>query len=84
MNKRIWGGIIIWGIFVTCFGFGTMNPASNVANSFAYSAPIQEVIFLLTGGIVTCLVGIVGLICFMGWIPGFSKQSGAAMDYARP
>ncbi|MDB5764784.1 MAG: hypothetical protein JWQ21_3779 [Herminiimonas sp.] len=84
MNKHIWGGIIIWGIFVTCFGVGAMNPASIAANYFTYAAPDQEMIFLLAGGMVTCLIGLIGLIGFTGWIPVSNQQSGAAAHYFLP
>ena len=83
MNKQIWGGIIIWGIFVTCFGLGALNPASVSANSFTFPAADQELIFLLTGGVVTCLIGFIGLIGFMGWIPGFNQRSGAVVHCFR-
>lgn len=78
MNKRSWSGIIAWGIFVTCVGLGTMGPARMVANSFTYAAPDQEVIFLLAGGIVTCLIGFIGMGGVMGWIPGFIQESRVA------
>jgi hypothetical protein len=76
MNKHIWGGIIMWGIFVTFFGLGAMNPVQ-------IAAPDQEVIFLLAGGLVTCLIGVIGLVGVMARIPAFNKQSGAAARYRR-
>jgi hypothetical protein len=82
MKKHIWSGIIIWGILVTCFGLGLMNPTSIVSNSSAYAAPDQEMVFLLSGGIVTCLIGLIGLISCMRWIRGCNQQSGAAVHYA--
>lgn len=84
MNKHIWSGITIWGIFVTCFGLGAMNPRSAAAHSFAYAAPDQEVVFLLAGGIVTCVIGVIGLIGIMGWLPNGSRQSGAAVPHFMP
>lgn len=78
MNKQSWGGIIAWGIFVTCIGLGTMSPARVAANSFAYAAPDQEMVFLLAGGMVTCLIGFIGLLGIMGWIPDFNQKSRAA------
>jgi hypothetical protein len=81
MNKYGWGGIVIWGIFVTCFGLGTMNPTSAVMNSAAGQVPDQEVIFLLSGGIVTCLIGIFGLIGCMGLGSSFNRSTGAVVRY---
>jgi hypothetical protein len=79
MNKRIWGGIIMWGLFVTGFGLEAMHSPANLGNSFARATTAQEVIFLLSGGIVTCLVGLVGLIGVIKRNPGFNKQPGAAV-----
>lgn len=66
MNKHIWSGIIIWGSLIICFGLGTMNPTSIVADSAAGAVPHQEVIFLLGAGIVTLLAGVIGLLRFNG------------------
>ena len=74
MNKHMWGGIVVWGIFVTFFGLGAMN-------SVHAAAPDQEVIFLLAGGIVTCLIGSIGLIGLMARIPAFDRQPAATARY---
>lgn len=86
MNKQIWVGIIIffWGIGVTGFGLGMMNPVGDEADFFRFTAPDQEVIFLLAGGIVTCLIGLVGLVRCIGWIPEIDRQSGAPARHFRP
>jgi hypothetical protein len=34
----------------------------------------QDVLFLIVGGMVTCLIGVVGLIGFMGWVPGMRSE----------
>jgi hypothetical protein len=65
MNRLTWIGIIVWGVFVT--GFGLTGLASGAAD---HGIEPHDVMFLLTGGIVTCLIGVVGLLGFMGWIPG--------------
>jgi len=65
MNRHIWGGIAICGFLVSCFALGAMNPMTMVANSFFHDGPDKEVFFLLTGGIVTCLIGSIGLIRIM-------------------
>jgi hypothetical protein len=65
MNRLTWIGIIVWGVFVT--GFGLIGVVPGAAS---HGVEPQDVMFLLTGGIVTCLIGVVGLLGFMGWIPG--------------
>ncbi len=61
MNKQIWGGIISWGIVVTCFGLASQNAARTVTNTLTGAALGEEMIILLAGGAVTTLIGIVGL-----------------------
>jgi hypothetical protein len=69
MNSLGWTGIIVWGIFVTGFGLSGVAPAGAGAEVQA-----QDVIFLIAGGLVTCLIGSIGLIGFMGWIPGLRNE----------
>ena len=40
----------------------------------------QDVFFLITGGLLTCLIGFLGLMGFMGWIPGLHKEQKSAMN----
>jgi hypothetical protein len=70
MNSLAWIGIIVWGILITVFGLCAVGPAS--AEPTAVEA--QDVVFLLTGGLVTCLIGTVGLLGFMGWMPFLRKE----------
>jgi hypothetical protein len=65
MNSLAWIGIIVWGLVITAFGLVQAAPAGAQAGELAP----HDVIFLVSGGLVTCLIGIVGLAGFMGWIP---------------
>jgi hypothetical protein len=69
MNSLAWIGIIVWGILVTGFGL-----ASTGTTGAAPDLQPHDVVFLVTGGLVTCLIGMVGLIGYMGWIPGLRKE----------
>jgi hypothetical protein len=55
-----------------------MNSTRIVVNSFACAAPDQEVIYLLTGNIVTCLIGFIGLLlattCFSSFWLSFAPS----------
>ena len=66
MNSLAWIGIIAWGLVITAFGLVQAAPGIGQAGELAP----HDVIFLVGGGLVTCLIGIVGLAGFMGWIPG--------------
>jgi hypothetical protein len=65
MNRLTWIGIIVWGAFVT--GVGLTGVGSGPIGD---GVQPQDVLFLLSGGIITCLIGVVGLLGFIGWIPG--------------
>ena len=69
MNSLAWIGIILWGVVIT--GFGLLSAAPPPAGA---PAEPHDVIFLIAGGLLTCLMGVVGLMGLMGWIPGLRKE----------
>jgi len=75
MNSLAWIGIILWGLLLT--GFGLLNTGS--APQPATDLAAQDVFFLITGGLLTCLIGFLGLIGFMGWVPGLHKEQKSAV-----
>ncbi len=78
MNKIGWIGIIVWGIIVTGFGLSAIGPIG--ADQSGSTVQAQDVIFLLAGGTVTCLVGLVGLLGSMGWLPGCAAWNTSKAD----
>jgi hypothetical protein len=70
-----WIGIIVWGLIVASFGLFSAHPPG--APSAGGLQP-HDVVFLVAGGLVTCLIGITGLMGFMGWIPGLRKDKSCA------
>jgi hypothetical protein len=71
MNSLAWIGIILWGILVTAIGIASAGPAPQAGTDVA----AQDVIFLVSGGLLTCLIGFTGLLGFMGWVPGLRNVS---------
>ncbi len=69
MNKLTWIGIIVWGLFVTAFGLTGVSAPPHAVN-----VQPQDVLFLIVGGMVTCLIGAVGLFGLMGWMPGMRAE----------
>ncbi|MFC5459182.1 hypothetical protein [Massilia niabensis] len=69
MNSLAWVGIIIWGLVVTGIGLVSAAPLEATQDVAAH-----DVIFLVSGGLLTCLIGIVGLLGFMGWVPGLQPE----------
>jgi hypothetical protein len=70
MNSIAWIGIILWGFLLTGFGMANAAPTQAMAGDVA----AQDVFFLITGGLLTCLIGCMGLFGFMGWIPGLKRE----------
>jgi len=74
MNSMAWIGIIVWGLIVAGFGLLSAHPPGETG---AGLQP-QDVVFLVAGGLVTCLIGVTGLLGFMGWIPGLRDDKRTA------
>jgi len=70
MNSLAWIGIIIWGMVLTGFGLLSAEPPSEASGSLQP----HDVVFLVAGGLLTCLIGVTGLMGLMGWIPGLRKE----------
>jgi hypothetical protein len=71
MNSIAWMGIIFWGLLLTGFGLVSAGPAPQPGT---VDIAAHDVFFLITGGLLTCLIGITGLMGFMGWVPGLRKE----------
>jgi hypothetical protein len=71
MNSMTWIGIILWGGLLTGFGLLSAAPGPQAGSA---ELAAHDVFFLITGGMLTCLIGFAGLIGFMGWIPGLRKE----------
>lgn len=67
MNTLAWIGIVLWGLLLTGFGLASAAPQPG-------EMAAQDVFFLITGGLLTCLIGCTGLMGFMRWIPGLYKE----------
>ena len=70
MNSLAWIGIIIWGIMLTGFGLLSAEPPSGASGELR----AHDIVFLVAGGMLSCLIGITGLMGLMGWIPGLRKE----------
>ena len=68
-SKRIWLGFIGGGLLATALGFCALDLAPAQA-----SAPVFGVMLLLTGGMVSCLAGAVGMAGMVAWIPGMDGE----------
>ena len=53
MNSLAWIGIIVWGLVLTLFGLLSAGPAPD---GHGHLQP-QDIVFLIAGGLVTCLIG---------------------------
>jgi hypothetical protein len=71
MNSIAWIGIILWGVLLTGFGLVSAGPSPQPG---AADLAAHDVFFLITGGLLTCMIGFTGLMGFMGWVPGLRKE----------
>ena len=70
MNSLAWIGIIVWGLVVTGFGLAIAAPQPGGDAGVA----AQDVIFLISGGLLTCVIGFTGLMGLMGRVPELRKE----------
>ena len=63
-SNRIWLGFIGGGMLATALGFCALDLAPAQA-----SAPVFGVMLLLTGGMLSCMAGAVGMAGMLAWIP---------------
>jgi hypothetical protein len=64
MNSLAWIGIIFWGLLLTGFGLSAAGvPAANP------DLQPHDVVLLVAGGVLTCMIGMAGLAGLMGWVP---------------
>ena len=70
MNSLAWIGIIICGVVITGFGLLSAEPPSEASGTLQ----AHDVVFLVAGGLLTCLIGVTGLMGLMGWIPGLRTE----------
>ena len=70
MNSLAWMGIVVWGAVLTGFGLFSALPAQPANGDLQ----AHDIVFLIVGGLLTCLIGCAGLVGMMGWLPGLDKQ----------
>ncbi|GAB3416018.1 hypothetical protein NX774_10200 [Massilia agilis] len=74
MNTMTWVGIIVWGMIITGFGLASAGTPSGIEPDMQ----AHDVLFLVSGGLLTVLIGVAGVMGLMGWIPGLRKESESA------
>lgn len=62
MNNLTWSSIVIGGVVIAAFGLLSATP---VVNGVA-GVQAQDVLFLMSGGLVTSMIGAAGLCGMMG------------------
>jgi hypothetical protein len=70
MNSMTWIGIIVWGLFIAGFGLASAGTPAGIEPDLH----AQDVVFLVSGGLVSVLIGIAGLLGIMGWVPGTRRH----------
>jgi len=60
--KQVRPALLAGGILLTIFGIAAMNSASSDISRFFTGAPTDKAMWLVIGGIITSVVGLVGLL----------------------
>lgn len=71
MKNLGWIGVILWGVFMT--GLGLLGVSANAPDSVG-TAQEQGVMLLTSAGLITCLVGALGVCGLLSWIPGLRGE----------
>jgi hypothetical protein len=61
MNKTISIAMLVAGILLTIFGIGATKSFSSDISRFFTGAPTDKAIWMLIGGVVVAVIGLVGL-----------------------
>ncbi|MES2740254.1 MAG: hypothetical protein V4754_04810 [Pseudomonadota bacterium] len=77
MKISVWPVLVGAGLLATVFGFGALHPATaGAVHARATSAEVAQLL-LLTGGMLSTLLGALGLAGLMSWIPGLDLVQAA-------
>lgn len=68
-SKKIWLSFIGGGLLATALGFGALDLSPSPG-----TAPAFGIMLLLTGGLLSCMAGAVGLAGLLAWIPGMAQE----------
>ena len=71
-SNKIWLGFIGGGMLATILGFSALDLAPGGG-----AAPVFGVMLLLTGGMLSCLAGAVGMAGMLAWLPGMGETEHA-------
>ena len=74
MNGMGWIGVILWGIFMTGIGLVSVSTVPDVPGAM----PDQAVVMLVSVGLLTCLIGALGVCGLLSWIPGLREEQKSA------
>jgi hypothetical protein len=72
MSNMTWMGIVVWGLLIA--GFGLLS-ASPLPATGANDVQAQDVLFLMSGGLMTSMIGAAGLFGFLGQVAGVVKRT---------
>jgi len=71
MNNVTWIGIVVGGLLIAAFGLLSASPLPAGAND----VQAQDVLFLMSGGLMTSMIGAAGLCGFMGHSASVVKRT---------
>lgn len=70
MNSMAWIGVILWGVFMTGIGLLGLAPTPDTPGALQD----HTVMLVISVGLVTCLLGALGVCGMLAWIPGLREE----------
>lgn len=70
MNSMGWIGVILWGVFLTGLGLLGLAPTPDSQGALGD----QTVVLLISVGLITCLLGALGVCGLLSWVPGMQEE----------
>lgn len=62
MNKAIFIALLVGGIILIVFGINARDSLSSDVSRFFTGAPTNKAIFMLVGGAVAAVIGLIGIV----------------------
>ncbi len=80
LQRLPWLAVIVWGLFIAALGMHAIDPAPISPAEIDVDGPARPAIYLLAAGIVTCMVGLAGL---LGWKRPLDGTADSADQFGR-
>lgn len=61
-HRLPWLFVVLWGLALAALGMHAIDPAPSLPIEFGLDTPARPAIYMLVAGMVTCVVGLIGML----------------------